>query len=144
MHSLIYINKEVDSVEGLIYNLAEEYVSKLTFTTREEYLSWVKQWKEDVKIVTLYHTQIKYCGNRNACIRQEKIDYWQKKLDKLPSLSDEQKKRVDELMQQYLKDYNLKDWFKSSHYLFWYMLIVRKASKLRAKAQRELRLQTAA
>ncbi len=140
MRELVYINRNIDNVDAVMNKLAEEYVQKLTFNTREEYLVWVKQWKEDMKIVTLYHTTTKYTFMKNGCKRVDKIDRYTNKLNKMPKLTEPQVKRADELMDQYFKDYNLSKYFKSSHYLFWYMLILRKASKIKAGKQRAERL----
>lgn len=118
--------------------------SKLNFNTREEYLNWVKQWKEDMNIVTYKHTKNKLSWKRDACVRQDKIDRYQSMVNNMPELTEEQNARYNTLMNQFLADYGLHHYFSSSHYLVWYLLIIRKAAKIKACAQRVLRLQAVA
>lgn len=144
MLNLIYRNRTQPFVTWF-NQYAESYdASKLNFNTREEYLDWVKQWKEDMKIVTITHSWERYTYKQGVCQLEEKIKKYQIKLDKLPVLTPEQINRYNVRMQQFLADYDLKPWFSSSFYLVWYMLILRKAAKMKAAKQREKRLQTVA
>lgn len=138
MNTLIYRNKETTTFTSLFNQLAVDYSSKLTFVTREEYLEWVKKWKEDYKIVDAHHKITKLSGCRDSCVLPKKIEMYQKRLDNIVDLTPEQLVRLKEIEAKYLIEFNLKPWFISSHYLVWYMLIIRKAGKLRAANQREL------
>jgi hypothetical protein len=123
--------------------IAEEYSAKLKFVTREEYLAWVKQWKEDYKLIEKHHKITKYTERQAKCILPKKVEYYKNKLDKVPKLSPSEVLRLKTLEAQYLNDFGLRPWFVVSEYLVWYMLIMRKAGKLRAKQQRDIRIQQA-
>lgn len=141
MLNLIYRNRDKD-FNAMFMNIVHEYdATKLDFNTREEYLNWVKQWKEDMKIITLEHTVNKYARMRDVCKLPEKINLYQAKIDKLPDYSGEEIARsYGARMKQMLTDYNLKDWVVSSYCLVWYMLILRHAAKRKAAKQRESRI----
>lgn len=141
MHNLIYRNKE-HAFNGLIYDHVLAYdANKLKFNTREEYLDWVKQWKEDMKIITHKHTLGCRTWKRDVCIRKDKIEKYQKLVDRMPKLTEEQNARYNARMNMFLADYELKNWFSSSLYLIWYMLIIRFAAKRKAADKRKERLQ---
>jgi hypothetical protein len=138
MTTLIYRNKQTDSFIELFNQLANDYASKLTFVTREEYLAWRKQWKEDFKIVEIQHKFEKWDMMKSSCVLPRKIEMYEKKLKTLPAYTAEQSKRIIEIQAKYISDFNLKPWAIASHYVVWYMQIIRKAGKIRAGKQREL------
>ncbi len=138
MKNLVYKNYNTFNEELL--KLAETHSKALTFITRDEYLIWVKQWKEDYKTVLQLHTIEKFTRRRDRSTLQEKIDRFQKILDKIPNLSDEQKARIEVLKKEFLSLWGLNSYTYCSHYLLWHMYVVRKAGKIRAGQQRELRI----
>jgi len=135
MHILIYRNEETTTFISLFNQLATDYTSKLKFITKEEYFSWLKQWKEDYKIIDRKHKVDKFVWFRDHCVIQKKIELYQKRLDAIPDFTPEENARYAVLCDQYLSDFNLKPWFVLTRYLVWYMLIIRTASKLRANSQ---------
>lgn len=144
MLNLIYRNHELNFDSLFMDNVHAYDAKKLNFNTREEYLNWVKQWKEDMKTVALAHTRYKLYCKRDHCERQEKKNRHQARLNKLPELNDVQNARLEVLKNSFLVDYNLKPYFYCTHYLVWYLLVLRKAAKIKANAQRALRLQAVA
>lgn len=140
MKNLIYKTQDYN-FNAIFMDYVHAYDSKkLNFNTREEYLNWVKQWKEDMNIVVYQHTRNKYTYKRDACVLPVKIAKYQSLLDKMPELTDVQKARIEVLKQQYLSDYNLPSYFYHTTWLIWHLLIIRKAAKIKANAQRSLRL----
>lgn len=144
MTTLIYRNKETDSFIELFNQLANDYASKLTFVTKEEYLAWLKQWKEDFKLVETQHKFEKWERMKSSCVLPNKIEMYERKLKSLPEYTAEQSKRLLEIQAKYLSDFSLKPWTIASHYVVWYMLILRKAGKIRAGKQRMLQQQNIA
>jgi hypothetical protein len=141
MNSLINRNKKTTTFEELFIQLAMNQVSKLPFTTKEEYLAWVDQWKSDFKLVMTQYKFDTWEYKKNGCIRPEKIAYYQKKLDSLPKFTVEDINRYGTLVKQFLAAYNPPCYSSFSLYLVWHMLIVRKAGKLKSHAQYVLRKQ---
>ena len=110
-------------------------MDKLNFITKDEYLAWVKKWKEDFKIVERQHKIEKYTSMRDSCVLPNKKDYYQKKLDKIEDLTLDEATRYNVLMDEFRKYAGMNAWFKSSYWLTVFGLVQRKASKLRAKSQ---------
>jgi hypothetical protein len=142
MQKLLYRNDN-DNFQALFIQTAMNHISKLTFTTRDEYLVWVKQWKEDYRnIVHLYTikkyethpTQLEertkwYADKANHL--KEKIGYWP-----LADIA----KRAEVINAQMSKEYGLYVYSNNLYYTLLYLLMVRKAAKIRANQQRNARL----
>jgi hypothetical protein len=120
---------------------ATAHASTLKFTTREEYLAWVKNWKEEYKVVERVHRIETLTGKRDRCILPRKIDHYQKLLDKVPDLTDIEKAKYHEVVGRLGIAFGLSSWMMSgSYWIVVAMLVERKASKIRANTQRNLRL----
>ena len=128
------------SFDAVFMENAVAFSTKLTFVTREEYLAWVKQWKSDCKLVERQHKIERYCGMRDHCITETKKNYYQKRLDTIPDLTVEERAQYDALMNRFRTETGMPTWFTSSYCLVIYMLIHRKAGKLRARTQRNIRV----
>jgi hypothetical protein len=133
MKTLIY-HTQPTFASGFIYE-AEQMMNKLSFITKDEYLDWVKKWKEDYKIVERQHKIEKYWLMRDYCATEAKKERYQKKLDKVQELTSDETARVATLMLELQKYADTGPWFKSSYWLTVYFLVQRKASKLRANSQ---------
>ena len=140
MNTLINRNKKTTTFEAAFIQSATNYSTKLTFVTREEYLDWVKQWKEDFKLIDRHHKIQCLTWRLNVSRLQPKIDRLQKNIDRLIPLNESEIIRLKQIEAQYINDFKLHPWQVCSHYLFWYMLVKRKAGKIRANVQRTLRL----
>lgn len=121
------------------------HVEKLTFNTRSEYLAWVKQWKEDYRCLSV----ARRIERLNRYTTQPKIDRANKLIEKLNVQCPNEKytEIVDRLANlsmpaQYRTDYGIKFlyWKPSTYNLLMYLLVVRKASKLRAAVKRATRI----
>ena len=135
------INKTyTGSFDAVFMENAVSFSTKLTFTTREEYLDWVKQWKTEYKLVQRQHTIEKYSCRRNHSITAVKQNHYQKMIDKIPAITAEERSQYDGLMNRFRTEIGLPTWFACSYSLILYMLIYRKAGKIRANVQRNLRL----
>ncbi len=122
-------------------NEAVAHTSALKFITREEYLAWVKNWKEEYKIVERKHKIDSLCYKRDRCFLQNKIDHYQKQLDAIPDLTDFEKAKYNEVVGRLAQSFGLSNWMVgSSYWIVIAMLVERKASKIRANTQRNLRL----
>ena len=122
---------------------AMNYSSKLAFVTRDEYLNWVKQWKEDYKLVLKAYVLDKLIVHQSACILPDKIARIQAKIDAIPALTAEETARLNELKTKFMVEHNRDvKWMKwlSLYELIQHMYVARKAGKIRANAQRNLRL----
>jgi hypothetical protein len=134
MNSILYTydKKDFDST-------VQAHVEKLTFNTREEYLLWVQQWKEDYKHI-LYLRKIEKLGRftlpdkiKNA---EKQIAIIESKFDRVKA-----KKIAVELQDKISKEYGLKFyWPLTTYSLIMYLLVARKASKIRAGKKREERI----
>lgn len=138
MRTLINRNQETTSFIEIFNKLANDYVSKLTFTSREEYLAWVKQWKEEFKIVEMQHKLEKWNGGKTVCVLPHKIDAYEKKLATVISFTPEQSNRLIDIQAKYALEFNVKPCFICSHHLLWYMLIIRKSGKILAGKQMQV------
>ncbi len=141
MKNIIYRNHATTTFAAAFMNEAMAYSTKLEFNTREEYLAWVKNWKEEYKIVELYHKSCKLSTALDRCQLQSKKDAYQKRLDKLPNMTEEQMAKYKEISGKIASKFGLNQWIAS--YPYWIligMLIERKAGKIKARAQRNARL----
>lgn len=117
-----------------------KHVEKLTFNTREEYLDWVNRWKEEYRYLCL----LRKIEKLQRFTLQEKIVNANKQVAILRSQFDHMK--ADEIIQRITKrisdEYGIKrTWGTWSIYsLILYLLVSRKASKIRASKKREERL----
>ena len=130
------------------------HAEKLTFNTREEYIEWVKQWKEDYNNVVLHHRidrlfrrshQLKPHGDRYQWfpLTSQKAQYRQAKIKQLETqVTMKENEIVDKLSAQIKNEYNyVRPYGRFECYnLIHYLLAVRKASKVRAARLREERL----
>jgi hypothetical protein len=144
MQKLIYRNQTL-AFQALFMEAAMNHIAKLTFTTRDEYLVWVKQWKEVYKNIVHLYIIDKY-GWRNAhCTTQAKREWYAAKADRERAKAgfwskEEAQVKVRALEDQIKKEYGM---YVSGFYVdLMYLLVVRKAGKIRANAQRNLRLVT--
>jgi hypothetical protein len=140
------------SFQAEVETEAARLSATLPFNTREEYLSWVKQWKEDYKAVWRSYQIEKYTAKYNACVNVNKVAYYKKKLESIPALTEQEQvsvKRCTENARELYKDKNPEknayryDWtvvFTTGYWLVIFMLVQRRASKIRAKIKREERL----
>lgn len=139
MKSLINRNY-TGSFDTVFNENAVAFAKKLTFTTRGEYLEWVKQWKTDYKLVERQHKIVRYLGMRDHCITEVKKNLYQKKLDSVTELTVEERSQYDGIMNRFRIDVGLPTWFDSSYSLVLYVLILRKAGKIRAGEKRSERI----
>lgn len=141
MKNIIYRNHAVTTFASAFMSEAMAYSTKLTFTTRDEYLNWVKEWKEDYKAIEHKRKLDVLCARRDGCTLETKKDYYQKRLDKLPDLTPEQKDRCKAVSDRIAKEMGFSSWLTGDTY--WTiiaLLIIRKAGKIRAHSQRNARL----
>ncbi len=135
MNSIIY------GYDETAFNRAAlAHVDKLTFNTRGEYLAWVAQWKEDYK----HLSAARKIERLNRYTTQVKIDRADKEIAKLetvylPAKTAEIKDRLTKRLET---EYGIKFtyWKPSNYVLIMYLLVARKASKLRAAKKREERI----
>lgn len=140
MKNMIYRNETTTTFAAAFAEAAISLSTKLNFTTREEYLEWVKQWKAAYKLVEKQHRIDTYCYRRDHCITESKSAYYQKKLDAITDPNLEEKTRYSALMTNMRDFAGMKEWFSDSYWLVIYMLVLRKAGKIKAKAQRNARV----
>ena len=143
MKKLVNINKDTTSFETTFNEVANEYANKLRFTTRMEYLVWREQWKMDFAIVERNYMKERYQSRINVCQRPEKIERYTKLLGDLKTLDAAEYAILNEIREKYIIDVN--PWCKEIKYignrqLVYYMLVIRKAGKIRSKIEREKRL----
>lgn len=141
MKTLINRNKETTPFDSVFIQLAMNQSSKLPFTTKEEYLTWVKQWKADFKIVSQAYTRQKYEWGRDACQLPEKIARKRAKVNKIAPLTEAENARIGVLNGEFLAAYGLPSYYTCLLYLLWHMLVLRKAGKLKSHAQYVMRKQ---
>lgn len=111
----------------------EAFVGTLPFATREEYLAWVKQWRDDYGLFSL-ETRLKRFSRQtsptNEARNQPRIDAICAKLAGTAS-ADAKKRRLADSDLAYYTD----------HTIAVYMLAIRKASKIRAGQLRAARIE---
>ena len=116
------------------------HVDKLTFNTRSEYLAWVVQWKEDYR----YISATRKISRLSRYTTAPKIDRANKLIDKINAqFPPEKYTEIDNRLTKQLQDeYGIKFqyWKPSTYNFIMYLLVARKASKLRAAKKREERL----
>lgn len=122
----------------------EKHVEKLTFNTKEEYFSWVSQWKEDYKHISIRIKQDKL----SRFTLPEKVAKADEEIKRLDSISPDktQQEVIDRITKQLDVEYGIKFqyWKPSPHTIAMYLLVARRASKLRAGVKmRENKLATA-
>ena len=139
MKSLMYRGNA--SFASAFMSEAMAHSTALKFTTREEYLAWVKNWKEEYKIVEHKHKIDNLRQKRDRCVLQNKIDNYQKQLDKLPDLTEVQKAKYNEVVGRLAQAFGLPGWMScNSYWIVIALLVERKAGKIRANVQRNARL----
>lgn len=137
------MNTKQEAIQTAFVKSATDFSTKLTFNTREEYLTWVKQWKEDYKLILLAYTTEKYKMHMDICILPDKIAHYKKKLILLKSVTDEQNIRIQAIKTEYLTSmgYSLTGLRWTSLYsVLQHLYITRKAGKIRAAKKREERI----
>jgi hypothetical protein len=141
-----------DHSKSAFDDAAKAHVDKLKFNTREEYLLWVQQWKEDYKHILFLHKLNKlaerlpgeWINMKLVPIENEKRARLEKQMEVLKTKFDENKakKISDELSQVIQTEQNI-HWIGgsgfSTYHLILYLLVCRKASKIRAGVKREER-----
>ena len=136
------MNTHQAAARAAFYAKASELSSKLTFNTREEYLAWAKQWKEDYKIALSGWKYEKFSRRLSQSILPEKISYYEKKVA-ASKLNEEQLARLEVIKTDYLKfmGHSLISlrWL-SMYTVINHMYLIRKASKIRAGKKREERI----
>jgi hypothetical protein len=142
MNKLIYRNQELD-FNALFMEAAMNHTTKLTFITREEYLAWVKQWKEDYKNIVHLYTIEKW--EHHPARLPERIKYFEDRVKALKAkpgfwAAEVVTKRVEEIKQQILTEYSSMYVGRRLYAVVMYLLVARKAGKIRANTQRNLRL----
>lgn len=112
--------------------MAAAHVDKLTFNTRDEYLVWVKSWKEEYR----YLVAARKIEKLARFTKTENIDRANKLIERLKSTIDSS--RLLEIRSNITKRMELEHgikfmyWSPSNYNLLTYLSISRKASKLRA------------
>ena len=136
------MNNNNAAARAAFYAQASAVSLKLTFNTRDEYLVWVKQWKEDFKLTLTAWRREKFSFRLSQCVLPEKIAYYEKKVA-ANKLSEEQLARLEVIKTEYLNfmGYSLTGlrWL-SMYTLINHMYLIRRASKIRAGKKREERL----
>lgn len=130
MNNLIY-RSSTTTFTAEFEKAARMHVEKLTFNTRDEYLIWVKQWKEDYKNLTATIRVSEYQWKASVACDPVRIEYFTNCLKKLPVVGPEFAIRVGQLNEQFFKEYGIRT-YGNVKYLVWYLLAVRKAGKLRS------------
>lgn len=158
MKTLVYRTyQQISSFEHEFLTEAQRISSTLPFTTREEYLVWTKHWKEDYKAVWKSYLREKYNYKYSNCKNPAKVEYYKKKLDSVGVLTEVERACVDRSISLaksiYLtskptdREY-IYQWARifdaSRYWLIVFMLIIRKASKLKATQERDKRIKQTA
>jgi hypothetical protein len=121
-------------------NAALAHVDKLTFNTRSEYLAWVAQWKEDYRFISATRKISRLSRYTTA----PKIERANKLIEKINAEFPPEKytEIANRLTKQLEVEYGIKFtyWKPSTYNFIMYLLVARKASKLRAAKKREERL----
>jgi len=143
MLELIYRNR-TEAFSPIFIKIAMNHTSKLTFITREEYLLWVKQWKDDYKKISLLHRYQKLVHLRDISVRTEKIEKLNSQIQsillKFPGIEFdvELNSRINTIKDQLYSEYKIRH--SSLKVILVYLLMIRKAGKIRANVQRNLRV----
>jgi murein L,D-transpeptidase YafK len=132
MNKLIYRSSNTNFNAEFV-RVAEQLSHKLTFNTRDEYLVWVKQWKEDYKNLANAIRNNRFVWKHDMAKKPERIAYFKAKLDKAIDVpSTFYTERISALNNQLFADTGTRaysDWKTIAIYL----LLLRKAGKIRAE-----------
>ncbi len=119
---------------------AKAHAEKLTFNTREEYLAWVKQWKEEYR----YVSALRRIEKLQRFTLPDKIKKAEKQIEQIEKKIDPVKAKdiLRNITDRIEKEYGLKRQYYpwSTYSLIMYLLVSRKASKIRAAKKREERI----
>lgn len=117
----------------------QAHVEKLAFNTREEYLLWVQQWKEDYRHMLFLRRVEKlkrFTLKDNIEKANRQIALLETKFDRVKA-----RKLAAELSDRIAKEYNRSFYSPLSiYFLIMYLLVARKASKIRAGQKRAERI----
>ena len=120
---------------------AMAYSTTLKFTTREDYLTWVKKWKEDYKIVEHKRKIDVLFSRRDNCILPHKKEYYQKRIDNIEPLTDAEKEKYNAIVGRVAQSFGLASWMVcNTYWVVIALLVERKAGKIKANVQRNVRL----
>ena len=142
MQKLMYRNQTLE-FRSLFMEAAMNHIGKLTFTTRDEYLIWVRQWKEVYN--NIVHLYIIQKNERHAaiCRTKERQDWYMARANRERAKTGFWTKAEEHIMVMELEDQIKKEYGMYVSGLLvdiMYLLVVRKAAKIRANTQRNARL----
>jgi hypothetical protein len=121
-------------------NAVESHLSKLTFNTRDEYLVWVKQWKEDYNLLVTEYKREFLTFQSQPRKREDKRLIAERRLAKLPPAQPEKLAATkDRIAKQLFAEHGVST-YGSIYILLLYMLVVRRADKIRAGRLRAERI----
>lgn len=131
MHTLIYRSSNTN-FNAEFARVAEQLSHKLTFNTRDEYLVWVKQWKEDYKNLSNAIRNNRLVWKRDLAQQEEKIARLNEKLTKAPDVPEEfYTTGIASLNNQLFADTGFRS-YSDWKIIAIYLLVLRKAGKIRA------------
>ena len=132
MNNLIYRSSNTN-FNAEFARVAEQLSHKLTFNTRDEYLVWVKQWKEDYKNLTNAIRNNQVSWKLRAAKKPERIAYFKTISEKATDVPKEfYDVRITILNNQLFADCGFRA-YNSRTLIAIYLLVLRKASKIRAE-----------
>jgi hypothetical protein len=124
-------------------NAVAAHVEKLTFNTQDEYLIWVKQWKEEYN----HMVALRKIQKLDRFTRKDKIEAAAKMQAAIHEKFDPKRSKeiVDALKLRMLNEYGIQ-FYCTDYYirytLIMYLQVVRKAGKIRAGQKMKARLET--
>jgi hypothetical protein len=128
MFNPIYLNNDSEFLK-----VAEQLSQKLAFNTRDEYLVWVKQWKDDYKNLSNAIRNNTITWKHSVARKPERIAYFAAALAKVADVPSEfHKNRLLVLNNQAFADIGCRC-YNSRLFIAWYLLVLRKAGKIRAQ-----------
>jgi len=140
---MIYRNPALATFAQAFKSEATAFSTTLTFNTRDEYLVWVKQWKEDYKLVLRKYQISTFTYRRDHCVLESKKLHYQKRLDGIPDITTEDTEKYNAIVGRLAIQLGLPNWMVgNSYWIIIGLLILRKAGKIRAGIKREERLAT--
>ena len=132
MNKLIYRSSNTN-FNAEFARVAEQLSNNLTFNTRDEYLVWVKQWKEDYKNLANAIRNNRIALRYKSARKPERITHFKTLLEKAPNVSKEfYDIRITVLNNQLYADTGLRA-YGNCAFIAIYLLALRKASKIRAE-----------
>lgn len=132
MNNLIYRSSNTN-FNAEFARVAEQLSHKLTFNTRDEYLVWVKQWKEDYKNLTNAIRNNRVSWKLQMAQKPERIAYFKAASEKASNVPKEfYDVRITMLNNQILADHGVRVYHNWS-FIAIYLLVLRKASKIRSE-----------